>query len=233
MTPGEKRRIYRVQIKEGVLVQATVEGNMIPAELVDLNGKGAGLFVSSKHASEVEAAKSIDLSFSLRGKPKSVSTRARVAWSKVVTSEAGPGKHIGLQFLEPENLHAQLDTGFWSYFNRRYAQRVSPRQKTIEMQAVHLRGTLKGWLADFSPLGFALELPRNVPVIALPGHSVDASFLIPGTNAPAEFRAAVVYRLAKKSTNRLGLAIAAEQNPGFDVLRQALVDGAAAIEHRL
>lgn len=232
MTPGDKRRIYRVQIKEGILVRATREGSEIPAKLVDLNGQGAGLFVPSTHAAEAQTAEHLELRFSIKGKPKSVQTRAKVAWSKVVTSDAGPGKHIGLQFLEPEGLHAQLDSGFWTYFNRRYAQRVAPKPEAVELQLAHPRGELDGWLADFSPLGFALELPRSVPVIALPGHAVDATFLIPGSSVPAVFRTTVVYRCAQASSNRLGLLIDADRTPGFEGHRQALIDSAAALERR-
>lgn len=224
MAPGENRRIYRVQIKDGISASLTADSCQVPVQLVDLNGGGAGLFVASKDAPVVLAASTIELQFSLKGKPKEVRTRARVAWSKVVVSDAGPGKHIGLHFLEPSGLHAQLDLHFWRYFNRRASRRAHFAPQSIRARIAHPKGGMDGWLADLGTLGLAIELPPTTPVIALPRQSVGALFTIPGSSDPVRMQAQVAYRLAQTSANRLGLAFDRLASPTFEVQRQAIVD---------
>jgi len=203
----DQRQRYRVGIHRDMIVSLMRAEAWTTVRAVDLNCNGVGILLPGPEAARFLPGSVLSLRFALGGRKKVVVANARVVNSVQAIGRKEDLRHIGLAFTDKEGLHAQLDAGFWKYFNRRRDYRVTPEKPRPRVQLHWRDRELTGVLTNICMRGLAVAFPPSTQVLLLPGVDVAAAFQIPSTEDQLSLKGQVVHRVVKQGSPRIGIIL--------------------------
>ena len=206
----DQRTAYRVQAGgEGAQLWVALAAG--PAELVidDISVRGCAFVVSPEQAEEIEDRSVLILRLLVGGEGMPqlfIRARARNRLSD------GESVRIGVEFLEPERLYAQLKEPQWLFFNRRGAFRVPPADKRGRALRAnfYLPGKRKPKsivLHDLSSSGLGIDLRPEDDVEFPTQRSIRVTFVLPIDEREVELKVRFVHKTPVNGRRRIGFQI--------------------------
>jgi c-di-GMP-binding flagellar brake protein YcgR len=113
--------------------------------------------------------------------------------------------NVGVEFINPGQLYAQLQDELGRYFNRRNSERVRPEGKEPTLR-IKVRGTrVTGKVFDLSVVGLGAWVDTVLAAGLKQGDDVSFSLELPGNKQPIEGQARVVRLVPQGRSKYLGL----------------------------
>lgn len=231
----DARRSYRVPVREQFTANVLLGDTTLGAAVTDLSARGAAVLIDPAEdgAERLQPGTVHRFVFTRRGRARPIRSLASVQQR----DEPDQGLvRLGLEFQRLEELYEQLDPEVWPFFNRRRSYRVGhatdPEAPRARAEGPQEHRRLEGVLADLSVGGCALAVPREVPVLFLPGGGVELRFVPPGTRREVSVAARTVHRRAERERNLVGFAFEPEGVPGWPGIEDDLQRHVMEVQRR-
>ena len=219
---SDKRRQYRVQADKELGVSIEHAGEWTGVPLLDVSSRGAALFVPAALRPAAPEGAEFVLRFALRGRGRTVETPAAVRTVAEAASQHEQGSRWGMEFLETEALYAELDSGYWHYFNRRRSYRLALVRNRPPVRVLAGGRELEGSLSDLCITGGGVLFPRDTPLLLVPGGEARLEFQVPGLEESERFECRVVHRGARTGSLALGVEFDGERTTGFSTAQERI-----------
>ena len=231
---GNKRKHYRVSqsTDSSISAQLTLDADtLVKAQVIDTSVGGAGLLFQAADASSLSVGSSAAIAFKSERSQRVITADARVA--RIAKSAEG-SVVVGFQFVSGTELLAQLDTKWWSYFNRRESYRVLlETQKDFNVNLITAGTVHRGLrVRDLSPEGLGLIIPLD----AAPTYAVDAQFRVafrlPQLEHAMSLSGSLVHVTAREEAVLLGLRFESDGTPDYDERYRKMVEYTLRLQAR-
>lgn len=228
-TRAEQRAQYRKRNSKSQALEATLrvpKWEALRVELVDLSVRGACIRIAFAQDRNLKANDLVELSIGSMMRNE-VRTAARVA---NISRDGESHIRYGLEFLNINNLYAQLDTFYARHFNRRKHVRVVPTlDRKVQVKARWAGEEVSGHVFDISQSGIGIVLSKDSSARVAEVEVLELSLKLPGMEGELSGRAKVRHRTALNQNTLLGLEFELDTPEGFARHTEALT---AFVERR-
>lgn len=217
---AERRGLYRVAVVRGPAVRIEVrrpDGTRLHGVVEDCSWSGAAARFSEAADPRIRVDQvGVVVVTSLR--LPELKLRARVASADPLP---GGGTRYGLQFIDQDELHAQVTPDWRRWFSRRRSQRFEPRGEFAATVTVTCRGKeSRGRVVDASASGLGVELGVEAARAAVVARDVGVQLAFPGSGGTMRLRATV--RGAKQGTPSVRIGLELVRDVMYETCRQRL-----------
>lgn len=212
----DQRSTYRVQAGgEDARLRVGLPSGPVEAELNDISSRGGGFSLPASTADEIEKGAEIILRLEVGGPAMPQLFIRAIVRNKIVDQEC---VRVGVEFVDPDRLYAQLKEPQWLFFNRRRAFRVRPtdahgRPLRAKFSLPERSKPRSIALYDLSSTGLSVDLrPENR--VEFPADSpIRVTFMVPLDGVEADLRVLLVHRTSIQGRKRVGFHIDIENTP--------------------
>ena len=216
----KKRSQYRVPAQAIEKLNAKVfapGGRVLEGNVLDASSGGLAARIPTTSA--VDEGEELEILISTRESLRSVRLNCHV---RNVTRE-GDTMRCGFEFADPAQLYAQLDTTWWSYFNRRELYRVPTRARDDFEVTLFCRGTsIRCAPRDLSGLGMGLVLPDSQADLLEGQTELRVGFQLPELDLPFILTSVLVHRSTVDGESICGIAYDPDRTLNLDKLADAI-----------
>ena len=184
----------------------------VVGRLVDLCIQGASVRVSRREIPALEENHVIGLRIRHPKEGWEIVTPAMV---RLISRTESNAARVGLEFVNPGQLYAQLQDELGRYFNRRTALRVRPQGDQPELR-IKVKGTrISAQVFDVSVVGVGCWVDTVLAAGLQQGDEVSFSLALPGVQKPIEGQGFVARLVPQGRVNFVGLQFKAQSSaPG-------------------
>lgn len=223
-TRAEQRAQYRKRNSKSQNIEATLrtpKWEPLRVELIDLSVRGASIRIPFVQDRNLKIGDVVELAIGSMMRSE-VHTAARVT---NISRENESHLRYGLEFLNINNLYAQLD-GFYSrHFNRRRNVRVVPTlDRKVQLKARWGVDEVSGHVFDISETGVGVVLTKDSSARIAEVGTLELSLRLPGVEGELTGRAHVRHRTAMNQHTLIGLEFDLDAPGGFARFRQTLAE---------
>lgn len=214
-TRAEQRAQYRKRNAKSTQLEATLRApkwEALRVELMDLSLRGACIRIAFAQDRNLKVDDIVELSIGSMMRNE-IQTAARVA---NITRDGESHIRYGLEFVNINNLFAQLDSFYARHFNRRRSVRVVPSlDRKVQVKARWAGEEVSGHVYDISGAGVGIVLTKDSSARIAEVTELDVSLRLPGN--PSEFsgRAKVRHRTSLNQHTLIGLEFDLADEAGF------------------
>lgn len=214
-TRAEQRAQYRKRNSKSQSIEASLrvpKWEPLRVELIDLSVRGACIRIPFAQDRNLKVDDVVELAIGSMMRSE-VHTTARVA----NTRREGES-HIcyGLEFLNINNLYAQLDGFYARHFNRRRHARVVPTlDRKVQVKARFGGEEVSGHMFDISESGLGLVLTKDSSARIAEVELLELQVRLPGIEVEMTGRARVRHRTSLNQHTLVGLAFDLDVPDGF------------------
>ena len=214
--------VYRGEVDEGLVVQVGTEmESPVQARLVDLSIQGACVIVPLPSFPALTEGEIVGVRIEHAGDQWQISTPGLV---RRILFDSARWVRIGLEFVNPGNLFAQLQNDHGQYFNRRREWRVTVGEP-LDVLLRHKGSRVQARVADLSVCGMGGWMDHVQGSMLPKGANLKMTFQLPDEREAVEGPAQLVYKGRAKELDRIGVAFDLEQwSAGAARAVRALVD---------
>ncbi len=229
-TRAEQRAQYRKRNSKSQSLEATLrvpKWDPLRVELIDLSVRGACVRIAFAQDRNLKVDDVVELVLGSMMRSE-VCTAARVA---NITRDGESHIRYGLEFLNINNLYAQLDSFYSRHFNRRRHMRVVPTlDRKVQVKARWAGEEVTGHVYDISQAGVGIVLSKDSSARVAEVAMLELTLKLPGFEEPLIGRAKVRHRTALNQNTLIGLEFELDDPEGFARHGEAL---AAFVERRV
>lgn len=214
-TRAEQRAQYRKRNSKSQSIEATLrvpKWEPLRVELVDLSVRGACIRIPFAQDRNLKVDDVVEISIGSMMRSE-VHTAARVA---NIGREGESHLRYGLEFVNINNLYAQLDSFYARQFNRRRNARVVPTlDRKVQVKARWGSDEVSGHVFDISESGMGLVLTKDSSARVAEVEALDVTMRLPGIDVELSGRARIRHRASLNQHTLLGLEFDLETPEGF------------------
>lgn len=199
--------VYRGQIDGALVVQVSTQlKEPVQARLVDLSIQGISVVVTLQAFPAVDEGEIVGVRIEHVRDDWTISTPGLV---RVIEFEGSRWVRLGLEFVNPGNLFAQLENDRGEYFNRRRAARVNLEQQ-LEAVLRQKGARISAKVHDISTCGFGGSVDHVQAATLRPGE-LRLGLTLPGELGTVEGPAELMYKVRSNGArDRVGVAFELE-----------------------
>ena len=223
---SERRAQYRVELGEDAGLQVTIpnpDGSPFSGRLVNVSAAGAGEFFLTPDCPTLAVGQEIELVFASEHLTAPVTVAARVR-HRVEEEDV---RHYGFQFIEIDQVDAQLSPGLREIFNRQRALRVPPDPKSpvrvvLERDPGEPRVEVR--LANLSATGAGLRLEPETESTLAKTSTVRISLCLPDCGEPVNMTGNIRHRRLFGAEIHYGIEFDPDLSENFARQQRAIIN---------
>ena len=214
-TRAEQRAQYRKRNTKSTSLEATLrvpKWDPLRVELIDLSVRGACIRIAFAQDRNLKVDDLVELSIGSMMRNE-VQTAARVA---NITRDGESHIRYGLQFVNVNNLYAQLDSFYARHFNRRRNVRVVPSlDRKVQVKARWAGEEVSGHVFDISASGIGIVLTKDSSARIADVPALELTLRLPGSASDCSGRATIRHRTPLNQHTLIGLEFELGDEAGF------------------
>ncbi len=214
-TRAEQRAQYRKRNSKSQTLEAWLRvprWEPLRVELIDLSVRGSCIRIAFAQDRNLKVGDVVELVIGSMMRNE-VRTTARVA---NITRDGESHIRYGVEFLNVNNLYAQLDSFYARHFNRRRHVRVVPTlDRKVQVKARWSDDEVTGHVYDISQVGLGIVLSKDSSARAAEVEVLELTLKLPGFEGELKGRAKVRQRTALNQNTLLGLEFDLDAPDGF------------------
>lgn len=222
----ERRAQFRVELGEDAGLQVTIpnpDGSPFSGQLVNVSADGAGAFFLTPDCPTLAVGQEVELVLASEDLTTPVTVVAMVRYRV----EEEDVRSYGFQFIEIDQVEAQLSPGLRRIFNRRQALRVPPDPKypvrvLLEGDAGGPRVEVR--LADLSVTGAGLRLEPEAESTFAKTSTVRISLCLPDCGEPVNMTGNIRHRSLIDAEIHYGIEFDPELSEDFARQQKAIIN---------